>query len=253
MESNSLTDKRRADGASYQLLSSLYYPPDASFSNVLADLTSIWAGLYPELLPRLESMRAAMAQEELTLAFTPLFLGPFKVLALPYGSIYLEEKREVMGASTQEVNRIYQRAGLNLAETSKEAPDHIAVELEFMYYLIFRQCEALDMGDLIAAKGWVETQASFLERHLGVWVGMFAEQIQEMTKSKSEIIFLPKVADDPSQREPDITTAKRELKWKPEVHVKEGLRKAIDYFQSVLDHHGEIVPTGPEAAKPKGK
>lgn len=81
----------------------------------------------------------------------------------------------------------------------------------------------------------------------------FAEQIQEMTKSNSEIIFLPKVADDPSQREPDITTARRELKWKPEVHVKEGLRKAIDYFQSVLDHHGEIVPTGPEASKPKGK
>lgn len=80
----------------------------------------------------------------------------------------------------------------------------------------------------------------------------FAEEIKTMTKSDSKIIYLPKVADDPTQREPDITTAKRELGWKPEVHVKEGLAKAVTFFQSVLDQHGEIVPTGPEASKPKG-
>ena len=80
----------------------------------------------------------------------------------------------------------------------------------------------------------------------------FAEEIKAMTKSDSKIIYLPKVADDPTQREPDITTAKRELGWEPKVHVKEGLAKAVTFFQSVLDQHGEIVPTGPEASKPKG-
>jgi UDP-glucuronate decarboxylase len=81
----------------------------------------------------------------------------------------------------------------------------------------------------------------------------FAVQIKEMTQSKSGIVYLPAVKDDPSQREPDITVAKRELGWEPKVHVKDGLRKAIDYFRSVLELAGEIVPTGPEAAKPKGK
>ena len=81
----------------------------------------------------------------------------------------------------------------------------------------------------------------------------FAQQIVSMTGSKSKIVFLPKVADDPSQREPDITTAKEKLGWQPKVHVKEGLKKTIAYFQHVLDDSGEITPTGPAATKPRGK
>lgn len=81
----------------------------------------------------------------------------------------------------------------------------------------------------------------------------FAETVKEMTNSKSTITYLPKVADDPTQRQADITTAKRELQWEPRVPVKDGLRKTIDFFAAVLETEGEIEPTGPEAAKPKGK
>lgn len=81
----------------------------------------------------------------------------------------------------------------------------------------------------------------------------FADTIKEMTGSKANIVYLPKVKDDPSQREPDISTAKRELNWEPKVSVKEGLVKAVEYFDRLLKESGEIVPTGPDAAKPKGK
>jgi UDP-glucuronate decarboxylase len=80
----------------------------------------------------------------------------------------------------------------------------------------------------------------------------FAEQVKEMTQSQSKISYLPKVQDDPTQRQADITVAKRELDWEPKVHVKDGLRKTIDFFQAMLESEGEIEPTGPEAAKPKG-
>jgi len=80
----------------------------------------------------------------------------------------------------------------------------------------------------------------------------FATKIKEFTKSESEIKFLPKVADDPTQRKPDISTAKRELDWQPCVHVEDGLRKTIEYFRGEVEAAGEIVPTGPDAAKPKG-
>jgi UDP-glucuronate decarboxylase len=60
----------------------------------------------------------------------------------------------------------------------------------------------------------------------------FAEQIKEMTNSESEIVYLPLPTDDPTQRSPDITTAKRELDWEPKVHVREGLLKTIQFFQS---------------------
>lgn len=81
----------------------------------------------------------------------------------------------------------------------------------------------------------------------------FAKLIKAMTKSESEIIHLPKTRDDPNQRKPDITTAKEKLGWAPVWKVEDGIVKAIEYFQKVLDDGGEIIPTGPGAAKPKPK
>mmetsp|Transcript_13629 Transcript_13629/g.29098 ORF Transcript_13629/g.29098 Transcript_13629/m.29098 type:complete len:648 (+) Transcript_13629:113-2056(+) len=81
----------------------------------------------------------------------------------------------------------------------------------------------------------------------------FAEYIKDITGSKSEITFLKATKDDPTQRKPDITTAKRELDWEPKITVREGLEKTIAYFGRVLEESGEIIPTGQEASKPKPK
>jgi UDP-glucuronate decarboxylase len=82
-------------------------------------------------------------------------------------------------------------------------------------------------------------------------VKKFAAYIKRMTKSTSEIKFLPATQDDPSQRKPDITTAKEKIGWEPQVLVEDGLTSTIAYFQGVLDQAGEIIPTGPGAAKPE--
>jgi UDP-glucuronate decarboxylase len=79
----------------------------------------------------------------------------------------------------------------------------------------------------------------------------FAEFVKRLTKSESEIKLLEKTQDDPSRRKPDIGVAMKELGWKPKVTVEEGLTKTIQYFQSVLDEAGEIIPTGPGASKPQ--
>lgn len=79
----------------------------------------------------------------------------------------------------------------------------------------------------------------------------FAEYISELTNTKSKIVYLPKSQDDPTQRKPDITTAGREINWKPKISVKQGLMSTIEYFQKVLDEAGEIIPTGPGASKPE--
>mmetsp|Transcript_6182 Transcript_6182/g.9027 ORF Transcript_6182/g.9027 Transcript_6182/m.9027 type:complete len:482 (-) Transcript_6182:131-1576(-) len=81
-------------------------------------------------------------------------------------------------------------------------------------------------------------------------VKQFAEYIKTLTQSSSKIEFLPAVQDDPSQRRPDISTAKRELGWEPKVAVKDGLAKTIAYFRKVIEETGEIIPTGPGAVKP---
>ena len=90
-------------------------------------------------------------------------------------------------------------------------------------------------------------------------IKQFATLIKDMIpKSKSQIIYMPKVADDPTQRQADITLAKKILNWEPKVHVKDGISKTIDYFSSMINrlkedinNDAEIVPTGPNATKPK--
>ena len=61
-----------------------------------------------------------------------------------------------------------------------------------------------------------------------------AEKIIKLTGSKSKIIKMPLPPDDPMQRRPDISLAKKELNWVPSVQLEEGLMKTIDYFRSTL-------------------
>ncbi|HJV64439.1 MAG TPA: UDP-glucuronic acid decarboxylase family protein [Geomonas sp.] len=62
----------------------------------------------------------------------------------------------------------------------------------------------------------------------------FAKRIIELTGSSSRIVYKPLPADDPKQRQPDISLAKEMLKWEPTVSVEEGLKQTIAYFDSIL-------------------
>lgn len=58
-----------------------------------------------------------------------------------------------------------------------------------------------------------------------------AEEIIKLTASKSKIVFKPLPQDDPQQRMPDISLAKKLLEWEPKVSLEEGLKKTIAYFK----------------------
>lgn len=61
-----------------------------------------------------------------------------------------------------------------------------------------------------------------------------AKEVVELTNSKSPLVFKPLPADDPTQRQPDISLAKKELDWEPKVQLREGLVKTINYFDHLL-------------------
>jgi UDP-glucuronate decarboxylase len=61
-----------------------------------------------------------------------------------------------------------------------------------------------------------------------------AEKVIALIGSKSEIIFKLLPADDPQQRRPDISLAKKTLNWQPEINLEEGLKKTIAYFDELL-------------------
>jgi len=65
-------------------------------------------------------------------------------------------------------------------------------------------------------------------------VSELGKLIKRLTDSKSEIVFEDLPEDDPKQRKPDITKAKRLLEWEPKVGLEEGLRRTIEYFRKIL-------------------
>jgi dTDP-glucose 4,6-dehydratase len=65
-----------------------------------------------------------------------------------------------------------------------------------------------------------------------------AQLIIELTGSRSEVVFEALPVDDPQVRQPDITRARELLDWEPEVDVREGLRRTIDFYS---DRAGELT------------
>ena len=61
-----------------------------------------------------------------------------------------------------------------------------------------------------------------------------AKRVQALINSDLELVYKPLPEDDPVQRQPDITLAKRKLDWQPRIAIDEGIVKTIDYFRETL-------------------
>ena len=61
-----------------------------------------------------------------------------------------------------------------------------------------------------------------------------ADLVVELTGSKSPIVTRPLPSDDPKQRQPDITKARKELGWEPKIQLREGLARTIEYFRPLI-------------------
>jgi UDP-glucuronate decarboxylase len=65
-------------------------------------------------------------------------------------------------------------------------------------------------------------------------IRQLAEKVIDMTGSRSELVFRPLPSDDPRQRCPDITLARKVLDWEPRIRLEEGLVNTIAYFDEFL-------------------
>ncbi|VDP72830.1 unnamed protein product [Schistosoma mattheei] len=70
-------------------------------------------------------------------------------------------------------------------------------------------------------------------------VNELAIMVKNFTDSKSDIIYQPLPIDDPQRRQPNISTAIKQLNWKPTVTLQEGLSKTIIYFKDILKPSSE--------------
>jgi len=173
-------------GNCFKLLAACFYEPEKDLfveENLCQNLHNLLDGWASGAAKAASNMRLALLnseQEQLSIAHAELFIGPFELIAPPYGSVYLEKNRQIMGNTTIGVLRSYQDAGLAVDE--KEPPDHIAIELEFMSFLNTREAEAWAEGDAAEAGKFFEKQKEFYHNYLR-WVPDFCGAIKKGTKS----------------------------------------------------------------------
>lgn len=171
----------------FRLLSDCYFLPEARLSEKLENLEFNIANVCEPAARFVQRMRKVFEAHEnleaLKVDFSKLFVGPYNLFAVPYGSVYIDGERKLLGASTLDVKKRYREAGLETAKNFKDAADHITAELEFMYYLIFKEIRSFSNSDIETAFGLIQKQKSFLEDHLMVWVPEFAASIIEHAES----------------------------------------------------------------------
>jgi len=175
-------EKLRGDG--FRLLAACFYQPqreifqEGLLHNLAASLKELCPGAadYAEEMIKLLPVHS---DEELLVDYSRLFVGPTELLAAPYGSVYLEKERRLMGDSTMAAIDFYRSRGLVMDTDFKELPDHVAVELEFMYYLVFKEIEAIEVNNMPAAVAALESQEIFMNNFLRPWADKFAHKMAE--------------------------------------------------------------------------
>jgi TorA maturation chaperone TorD len=157
----------------YRLLSQAYQAPDQQLPAGLAKARGIVAGSCARIA---EYELQERDLERLRVDHSRLFVGPFRLLAPPYGSVYLEPFGRLMGDSTVDVRRRYEEEGLTV-ELS-EVPDHVAIELEFAHFLCVRAAKAIGDSDQGLARAYLWKRRAFLSVHLGAWIDEFTAGVR---------------------------------------------------------------------------
>jgi TorA maturation chaperone TorD len=166
-----------------RFLSACYYEPTADFSeeHLFESMVTAAAAIHPDLAESARKLAAAFVthdMETLLVDYTALFIGPAQPRAMPYASFWLTDDQSMRHEATMAVLDFYEQGGFDVSEDIHELPDHIAVELEFLYALIFAQNLAQLGGnekELSAANALLR---SFAAEHIGAWIGSFVDAVK---------------------------------------------------------------------------
>lgn len=149
---------------------------------VLREASSLFVmSVLEDMIKNFEASINASDRTSLKAEYHRLFVGPYKLPAPPYASVYLETEPTVMGPSTLEVLRMYEEAGFRLSPSFKDLPDHIAAELEFMALLCEEERESWQKADFAVATKLLSREENFLGEHPVRWTAGFSSKILSST------------------------------------------------------------------------
>jgi TorA maturation chaperone TorD len=117
--------------------------------------------------------------DDLQADYTHLFIGPGKVVAPPWESVYFNEERQTFQAQTLQVRSWFRRFGLESVKLYNEPDDHAGLELAFLAHLAQLGLAALEQGDEPRLDRILEAQRKFLAEHPLQWMPAWCHQIEE--------------------------------------------------------------------------
>jgi TorA maturation chaperone TorD len=182
-------------GDCFKLLAASFYEPEKKLfveeqiGEKLGHLLEKQAPGSAAAAREMQKVLEELEQEKMSIDHAALFVGPFELVAAPYGSVYLEKNRRVMGESSINAARHYQEADLSV--DIKEPPDHIVIELEFMYYLCRQEAQAATDGLIDDTRKFRDMQTRFFSEALNPWVVNFCGTI----KAGTDNTFYTNLAD----------------------------------------------------------
>lgn len=161
-----------------RFLAGCYYEPGPEFEQerLFDSMLAAAQRIDPELAEaagRLGPAFTADAPQDLLVDYTRLFVGAPQALAKPYASVWLTDEPELMQASAMDLQRLYEQGGFEVDPEFRDLPDHVAVELEFLYLLAYQRNLAVATGDAAALQAVDVLRTAFLVGHLGRWLGRF--------------------------------------------------------------------------------
>lgn len=167
-----------------RLLAACYYEPAPEFSEerLFDALVDAAACIDADLAARARELKSAFDAEsgqELLVDYAHLFLGPVGLLAVPYESAWLGKLGEPLEETTQALLDLYADGGFEVDPDFRDLPDHLAVELEFLYTLLFRKAAALRDGDRQAIGEMDALRERLIANHLDRWLPDFQTAVLE--------------------------------------------------------------------------
>ncbi len=162
-----------------RFLSACYYEPAPEFAeeHLFENIVIAAERLHPDLADHARALGDAFAAQDLEtllVDYTRLFLGPMEALAKPYGASWLPGPPQGEDNPPPAVLEIYSEGGFDIDPEFMELPDHVAVELEFLYLLNFNEQRAVSAAEHQALQ---TLKQRFLREHLGAWIAPFSAAV----------------------------------------------------------------------------
>ncbi len=131
--------------------------------------------LYPELEADIDwrALSQAGVDDELAVEYSRLFdVGAAGPPCPLYGGVYQDSRMPTL----EELVRFYNYAGLTAEGAGEELPDHISVQLDFLYYLCYCEEQLRETDD---SADFQRLQRDFINRHPGRWLPKLCERLQQ--------------------------------------------------------------------------